>query len=134
MLQTSTYIRVRYGDTDRMGYVYYGCYPYYFEIGRTEMLREIGVAYTQLEAQGIMLPVTELHAQYLAPAYYDDLLRLNTYIKEMPKVKIRFDYELLNPHNERIHKGYTILAFVDIQSNKPTKIPEFLKTALQPYL
>src|SRR5687767_9869919 len=124
MYVSETSIRVRYGETDQMGYVYYGYYAMYYEVARVESLRQLGLTYRELEAMGVMMPVLENHSKFLAPARYDDLLRIVTTLREKPGVKIRFEYEIFNPSNALIHKGETLLVFIDMKSNKPCRPPK----------
>jgi len=119
-------IRVRYGETDQMGYVYYGNYAQYFEMGRVEWLRNIGTSYKDMEKSGIMLPVLNLNVNYLKPAKYDDLLTLKTTLKKKPSVKIEFDFEIYNEANELLTTGYTSLVFIDMKKNRPTRCPDYL--------
>ncbi len=126
MLVNKHKIRVRYGETDQMGYVYYGNYASYFEVGRVEWLRNFGVSYKEMENKGIMLPVSNLNATYLKPAKYDDLITVITTLKKIPTAKIEFDFEIFNEQNELLTKGYTSLVFVDMKKNKPTRCPKYL--------
>ena len=126
MIKNQIEIRVRYGETDQMGYVYYGNYAEYFEVGRVEWLRALGVSYKSLEDSGIMLPVLELRTRYLKPAKYDDLLTINTILIKKPLVKIEFDFEVFNQNQELLCTGYTQLVFVDKSKNKPIKAPQSL--------
>jgi acyl-CoA thioester hydrolase len=130
MFTHETTSRVRYGETDQMGYVYYGFYAQYFEIGRVEMLRALGVSYKSLEAQGIMLPVVDFSVKYLKPALYDDLLTIRTIIREIPSVKIIFDYEIYNESNQLLTTAKTTLVFVKKDTMKPTFAPSDLIQAL----
>jgi len=118
------FFRVRYGETDQMGYVYYGNYAQYFEMGRVEWLRNLGISYKQMEESGIMLPVLKLNIEYLKPAKYDDLLNLKTTLVKIPSVRIEFNFELYNEHKVLLTKGYTSLVFIDMEKNKPTKAPK----------
>lgn len=118
-------IRVRYGESDRMGYAYYGNYPLYYEVGRTEMLRSLGLSYKDMEDEGIILPVINLQSNYLAPALYDDLLTIKTSLNELPTVRIRFEYEIYNDRNEKLNYGETTLVFTDAKSRKPRRPPEY---------
>ncbi len=93
MYQSNVNIRVRYAETDQMGYCYYGNYAMYYEVARVETLREIGVSYKELENQGILLPVLDFNIKYLKPAYYDDQLTICCKIPILPSVKIKFEYE-----------------------------------------
>lgn len=124
MISCDVQIRVRYGETDRMGYAYYGFYPLYYEVGRTELLRQFGLTYKELEDSGILLPVADLHIDYYAPAYYDELLTIRTTIKEKPGVKVLFFYEVYNSKNEIINKASTTLAFVRSSDRKPCRPPK----------
>lgn len=125
MFTTITQVRVRYAETDKMNYVYYGNYAQYYEIGRTEMLRELGFTYRSLEDKGYMLPVLTLNVKYLKSASYDDLLTIKTSIKKMPSVRIKFDYEIYNEKKQLINKGDSTLVFIDIKKNKPVVAPDF---------
>ncbi len=126
MIKNENKLRVRYGETDQMGYVYYGNYAQYFEVGRVEWLRSLGVSYKSLEESGIMLPVLNLNVNYLKPAKYDDLLTIVTILKKKPLIKIEFDFEIFNEKKELLTTGFTSLVFIDIVKNKPTKAPEAL--------
>ena len=123
-----TQLRVRYGETDQMGYCYYGNYAQYFEVGRVEALRAIGMSYKQLENDGFMLPVSEFSVNYKAPALYDDLLSIETTITKIKGVRIFFDYSITNEANQLIATATTVLVFVDKNTMKPVAPPEkFLK-------
>ncbi|WP_412468812.1 acyl-CoA thioesterase [Pedobacter sp. KLB.chiD] len=124
MFSHSTKIRVRYGETDQMGYMYYGNYAQYYEVGRVEMLRSLGMSYSSMEAAGIMMPVLELKCKYIKPALYDQEITIKTIIKTLPGVRIFFEYELYNEKEELINIGSTTLVFVDMKRNKPTNPPE----------
>jgi acyl-CoA thioester hydrolase len=124
MYSHSTKIRVRYGETDQMGYMYYGNYAQYYEVGRVEMLRSLGMSYSSMEAEGIMMPVLELKCKYIKPALYDQEITVKTIIKTLPGIRIFFEYELYNEKEELINIGTTTLVFVDMKKNKPTNPPE----------
>lgn len=130
MFEFSTPIRVRYADTDQMGFVYYGNYARYFEIGRVEALRSLGISYKNLEENGIMMPVLENYSKYLKPAYYDNLLTLKVMIKEFPGTRIRFDYEITNEEGLLIHVGHTVLVFISAETRKVVSFPEYIKKAI----
>ena len=119
MYTSETTVRVRYGETDQMGYVYYGFYAMYYEVARVESLRKLGLTYKALEAQGIIMPVLENKSKYIAPAYYDELLRIVCVVREKPGVRIRFNYEIFNEENKLIHIGETLLVFVDRRLPNP---------------
>lgn len=133
MLQIKTQIRVRYADTDKMGVVYHSNYAVYFEVGRTEMFREIGLPYDEMEKNNVMLPLVDLHINYKRPAKYDDLLTVVTTIKEMPGVKVHFDYEVLNENGDLLCDGYTTLVFIDMERNRPTRMPDSIGNVLAKY-
>jgi acyl-CoA thioester hydrolase len=119
MFTYATKLRVRYGETDQMGYMYYGNYAEFFEVGRVEMLRSLGLTYSGMEASGIMMPVLELNCKYLKPARYDEEITINVTMAKMPGVKIHFKYELVNEKQELIHIGETLLAFINMKTNRP---------------
>lgn len=120
-------IRVRYAETDQMGYVYYGNYATYYEVARVEALRNLGLSYKELEASGIMMPVLENRSKYIRPAKYDDLLTVKTAIKDKPGVRIKFDYEIFNEENTLLHIGETTLVFVDMKTGRPCEAPDQLR-------
>jgi acyl-CoA thioester hydrolase len=133
MYSYETKVRVRYAETDQMGYVYYGNYATYYEVGRVECLRNLGITYKELEEQGYMMPVMENHSKFISPAKYDDLLKIRVMIKEMPAAKITFQYEIENEAGILLHKGETILVFVNMKSGRPCRPPEKLQSVLIPY-
>lgn len=124
--------RVRYGETDQMGYVYYGLYANFYEIGRTEAIRSLGYPYKRLEEIGVMLPVLENHSYYIKPAHYDDLLTIRVVIPKLPTVKFFFEYEILRGE-ELLHRGNTTLAFVNMDSGRPCRPPKELMDVLRPH-
>ncbi len=126
MKKFSTNVRVRYGETDQMGVVYHGNYASYFEIARTEWLRNLGVTYKELENKGIMLPVISLFFNFIKSAKYDDVLTINVILKKKPLVKIEFDYEIYNQKKEKISTGNSVLAFMDMKTNKPLRCPNYI--------
>ncbi|MFD1063657.1 acyl-CoA thioesterase [Winogradskyella litorisediminis] len=130
MYKSETKIRVRYGETDQMGVVYHANYATYFEVGRTEWLRQYGITYKSMEDNGIMLPVISLEIKYKNSAKYDDILTVKTSIKNLPKARIEFDYELINQNEELIATGNTVLVFVDMKRNRPTRCPDYLMKKL----
>ena len=127
-------LRVRYSETDRMGYCYYGNYAHYFEVARVEALRNLGFTYKKMEDDGVILPVIDYQIKYLLPAYYDDLLTICTSIKEIPRVKIKFDYEIYNEQKEKLNFGTTSLVFINKNTRKPMKAPEKLIEQLKEYI
>jgi acyl-CoA thioester hydrolase len=119
----STKLRVRYGETDQMGYCYYGNYAQYFEVGRVEALREIGMSYKEMEISGIMLPVSEFQVKYLRPVLYDDEITIQTKIIEIKGCRIVFDYEIKNNEGEILSTAKTTLVFVSKETMKPITPP-----------
>ncbi|OMP29800.1 thioesterase family protein [Mangrovimonas sp. DI 80] len=123
--------RIRYGETDQMGVVYHGNYAQYFEMGRTEWLRKFGVSYRQMEEEGIMLPVVSLSVNFKKSARYDDQVRVVTTLAKIPSASIEFDYEIFNAENELLTTGKTVLAFIDMERNRPTRCPKYILDQLQ---
>ena len=132
MYKTEISIRVRYAETDRMGYSYYGNYATYFEVARVEALRSLGISYRSLEDSGILLPVTEYQIKFYKPALYDDELIILTTIPSMPGARIRFEYATYRGDTP-LNAAWTELAFVDKQSGIPQRCPGQLKEALSAY-
>ena len=133
MIEFTSKIRVRYGETDQMGYMYYGNYAEFYEVGRVEMLRSLGMTYSAMEASGIMMPVLELKCKYLKPALYDEEISVKVIMDKMPGIKIHFRYELYNPANELINTGETLLAFINMNTNRPCFPAEEFINKLKPF-
>lgn len=126
--------RVRYGETDQMGYLYYGNYAQYYEIGRVEMLRSLGLTYKYLEEEmGILMPVMSLQMRFVRPARYDELLTIRTILKKMPEMFITFQVEIYNEQNELVNGGEVKLCFVEAKTQKTVATPALLAEKLQPY-
>lgn len=130
MKKSSTKTRVRYSETDQMGVVYHGNYAQFFELGRTEWLRKIGVTYKDMENSGIMLPVISLSCKFIKSAIYDDVLTITTFLIKKPMVKIEFDYTITNQNDELICTGNSVLAFMNMETKKPTRCPDYLLKSL----
>lgn len=130
MKTTTTTLRVRYGETDKMGIVYYGNYATYLEQGRTEWLRDMGFSYKWMEDNGIHLPVVELNIKYKAPARYDDVLTITTSLKKIPTYRIDFIYKIHNQEGQLLLTGETSLVFVNNITNKLQKAPDYLVNKL----
>ena len=124
MYSLETKIRVRYAETDQMSFVYYGIYAQYFEVGRVELLRSLGVSYKEIEEMGYALPVVNFNVKYKKPAYYDDELTIKTTIKELPSAKITFYYETYNENKELLNTAEVVLVFVNKESGKPCFAPD----------
>lgn len=118
-------IRSRYGETDKMGYVYYGRYLEYFEVARTEMIRNSGFSYQQLEESGIMLPVIHSEIQYKEPVYYDELMDISVHLFEIPGVRLRTYYEIHTQNRQKLHTlGSVTLCFTDVNTRRPVRAPK----------
>lgn len=131
MYQSKTQIRVRYGETDQMGVLYYGAYALYYEVGRAEAIRQLGLTYKELEDRGIIMPVVEMRSKYLRPARYDDLITVTTTLRELPEHPlITFYSELHNEAGELLNTGSVTLVFYDPKEKKKVAPPQELKDAL----
>jgi len=133
MYVAETQVRVRYAETDQMGYAYYGNYAIYYEVGRVEALRQLGFNYSELEENGIMMPVTDLSCKFLQPAKYDELLTIRVIIKELPKVRMYFEYEVLTEKGKKLNEGSTTLVFINMSTNRPCRAPEHLLEIMSPH-
>ena len=133
MITHDTPFRVPYGDVDRMGFLYHSHYVELFDMGRTELMRSIGLPNAEIEADGVMLPVLKVEVNYRNPAYYDDLLTIRTTLSEMPGVKIRFDYEVFRENGDRITTGSVTLAFMHADTKTACRPPQRLLEKLAPF-
>ncbi len=130
MKKSLTKTRVRYSETDQMGVVYHGNYAQFFELGRTEWLRSLGVTYKDMEINGIMLPVISLTCNFIKSALYDDILTIETSLQKKPMVKIEFNYKITNQDDEIICTGNSVLAFMNSTTKKPIRCPGYLLKGL----
>ncbi len=133
MYISETTVRVRYAETDKMGYVYYANYAHYYEVGRVEALRHLGVVYKEMEDEGIMLPVYTCTLKYIKPALYDDLLLIKTTVKELPTTRITFEYEIYNEKQQLLNIGNTSLVFINMKTNKPCVAPNAFLEKIKNY-
>lgn len=134
MFVTETQVRIHYALTDQMSMVYYGHYAQFYEIGRTEAIRQLGYTYKEIEALGIIMPVVEIHSKFLRPAKYDDLITIKTTLKEMPAGhKITFHSEIFNEQGKLLNTGEVILYFIDAKTMKRCAMPEQLRQKLGKY-
>ena len=133
MLSDEVKIRVRYGETDKMGVVYYGNYALFYEVGRTDLMRKYGITYKELENQGIQLPVLNLECEYLKSAFYDDEILIKTYVKDIPLVRMKFYYELFDNEKQLINKGSTTLIFYDPILKRPIRAPQHFIDKIQKF-
>jgi len=126
--------RVRYGETDQMGYLYYGNYAQYYEIGRVEMLRSLGLTYKAMEEDyGILMPVVSMQQRFVRPARYDELITIRTTLRQLPGKFIVFHMELFNEAGKLVNGGTVKLCFVKAESGKTVTTPEHLVAELKPY-
>jgi acyl-CoA thioester hydrolase len=123
-------VRVRYADTDQMKVVYHAKFLEYFELGRSALIRSLGLPYSELEARGILLPVVEAFAKYLKPALYDDLLSIEASVVEIPKATLRIEYKVFR-NNECLAEGYTVHSFLNASTGKPTRVPPYFAKVLE---
>ena len=126
-------LRVRYAETDQMGFVYYGNYATYFEVARVETFRALGFSYKSMEDQGVMMPVLEYKTKYIRPAVYDDLLTIKIFIRELPSTRIRFEYEVYNEKEILLNVAETSLVFVSSTTKRPCAMPDSFLSLLTPY-
>lgn len=134
MYKHETKVRVRYGETDQMGYLYYGNYALYYEVGRAEAIRDLGITYRDLEEiHRIKMPVLYLESKFLAPAHYDEEITVQTMIKELPTKMIRFDHKVFNPKGKLLNKGVVKLFFVDMENQKRVSTPAYVGDKIAPY-
>ena len=134
MFTYDTQIRVRYGETDQMGYLYYGHYAQYFEVGRAETIRSLGISYKEMETDlGIMMPVMSLQMRYVRPALYDELLTIRTTLRQLPESTMTFHHEIFNEKKKLVNGGSVKLCFVDMKLGKTVAPPQYLLDKLAPY-
>jgi acyl-CoA thioester hydrolase len=133
MFVNTNKIRVRYGETDQMGYMYYGYYAGFYEVARVEMLRTLGLTYRGMEDYGVMMPVLELHCKYIKPALYDEEITIKVTVEKMPGVRIHFKYELFNEREELINIGETLLVFVNRETKRPCMAPGYFLDKMKPF-
>ncbi|MEL6673965.1 MAG: thioesterase family protein [Bacteroidota bacterium] len=131
MISHTTQLRVRYGETDQMGYVYYGKYAEYFEVGRVELIRSLGFTYREVESAGILMPVADLTIKYRKPALYDELLKIKTIVPELPRSSFLTQYEIYNQQDELLVTGEVRLAFFDAERQRPIRVPAFVLSAVE---
>jgi acyl-CoA thioester hydrolase len=134
MYISETQIRVRYAETDQMNVVYHGNYAQYFEVGRVEAIRQLGLNYKDLEAEGTIMPVVEWKARFLRPAHYDDLLTVRTTLREWPSgPRIEFVQEVFNEKGELLTSGTVILFFLKSETMERTRMPADMAARLKPF-
>ena len=132
MIKSSEYLRVRYSETDQMGFVYYGNYAQYLEIGRVVLMKKIGISYREMEEEGIAMPVRDLNITYRKAATYDDEIRVECEVRETPEIKMRFFYKIYC-EDELLIKASTTLLFMNLATKKLCKVPQFVLDKMKPF-
>ncbi len=126
MVKNITTLRVRYAETDKMQFVYNGKYLEYFEVGRAELLRSLGLPYSTIEESGYQLPLTEAGLKYIRPAYYDDLLSIEATIEKIVSPRLRINYRIFrNDSPEVLVEGFTEHVFISTETKKAVRPPKF---------
>lgn len=134
MYQSESQIRIHYALTDKMGVVYHGHYAQFFEIGRTDAIRKLGMSYKDIEARGIIMPVVEMNCRFFLPARYDDLITIKTTLRELPAHhKIVFHSEIRNEKDEQLSSGQVTMYFMKADDMTKSKMPEELYIKLEPF-
>lgn len=133
MISSETKIRVRYAEVDRMGYLHHGNYAAYFEQGRTDLIRSLGMSYREIEERGIVMPVRDMNVRYFLPARYDEELIITTSVATRPKVRLEFDYKVHNLSGDLLCEANTTLVFTDSSTRKPVRMPDFFVPLIEPY-
>ncbi|MFH0758529.1 MAG: thioesterase family protein [Bacteroidota bacterium] len=126
-----TQYRITYADTDQMGIVYYGNYGRFFEIGRTEMIREMGLPYIELEKEGIAMPVYSVESRYKNVLRYDELITIETVVRKLPTARMEFFHRIFNQAGELAHEAKVVLVFQDLKTGKVVRAPEKLIRVLE---
>ncbi len=133
MINGEIKLRVRYSDTDQMGYVYYGRYASYYEIARVELFRSLGFSYKKLEEEGIGMPVIDMETKYILPIKYDERIKIKTIIENLPLSRICFKYEIYNQNNKLANTAITTLTFINLTNKKPVRMPVKLLDIIKSY-
>jgi len=134
MFTHETKVRVRYAETDQMGYLYYGNYATYYEVGRAEMIRSLGLTYRGMEEDhGVLMPVMSLNMRFVRPAHYDELLTIKTTLRKLPDLTITFHMEIYNEQMELVNGGSVKLGFINASNKESRPAPEYLVQGLKPY-
>ncbi|ALW87027.1 thioesterase [Hymenobacter sedentarius] len=134
MYTSDIQIRVRYAETDQMGYVYHGNYAAYFEVARTEAFRKLGISYKEMEADGVGMPVGEIRTRFRRPARYDDLLTVRLLLRQPAEgTRVMFEYEIYNEAGDLLTEGHTLMVFVKTTTGRPVQMPVSIQERLAPY-
>ncbi len=131
MFVTEKTVRVRYAETDQMGFVYYGNYAQYYEVGRADAMRHLGMTYREMEEKGVIMPIATMNCKYIRPAFYDELLTVRTIVKEIPASRMHFVYEIYNEKGDLLNIGETVLAFVKKETGRPCSAPDWFTEKLR---
>lgn len=134
MISHDTQIRVLYKHTDQMGVVHHSNYINFFEAARTELMREIGLTYAEVERRGVMMPILDVHIKYRQPALYDEVITVRASISQMPMARVNFDYEVIGEDGRSIATGITTLGFIDSKTRRPLRAPQWLVDVLRPHV
>lgn len=132
-ITSKTQYRILYADTDMMGVVYYGNYGRLYEMGRTEMIRGMGLPYIELEKKGIVMPVFSVEAKYRKVLNYDELITIETTVKEIPAVRMEFFHKIYKEDGGLAHEAQVVLVFMDMKTNRPVRAPKALTDLLENY-
>ncbi len=132
MHTTETILQVQYYETDKMGVVHHSNYIRYYETARTDYIKSLGISYRQLEESGTAMPIINVSCKYIQPATYDEVLTIKTTLKELPTSRITFYYEIYNQAGKLINEGYTMLAFINQETQRPCRTPDILMERLKP--
>lgn len=124
-------MRVWYVDTDQMGIVHHSNYVKYYEAARSDLMRELGVSYAEMESRGVMMPILEVHSYYKASALYDELITVEISVEELPMARITFHYKIYNESGTLLNTGSTVLGFMHSDSHKPTRAPQWFVELLE---
>lgn len=131
MLQRSYKMRVWYVDTDQMGIVHHSNYIKYYEAARSDLMRDLGVSYAEMESRGVMMPILEVHSHYKASAIYDELITVEVSVDQLPMARITFHYKIFNEKGALLNTGSTVLGFMNSQTRRPTRAPEWFVELLE---
>lgn len=131
MIVTETQLRVRYAETDQMGFVYYGNYAQYYEVARADAMRQLGMTYREMEERGVVMPIVTMNTKYIRPARYDDLLTIKTTINDLPSARMHFFYDIYNEEGTLLNKGETVLAFIKPDTGRPCLAPDWFLMRLK---
>lgn len=131
MLQRSFQMRVWYVDTDQMGIVHHSNYVKYYEAARSDLMRDLGVSYAEMESSGVMMPILEVHSYYKASAFFDELITVEITLEELPMARITFNYKIFNESGKLLNTGSTVLGFMHSDTHKPTRAPKWFVELLE---